>query len=83
MPRYRAKSVLWVNSPEWIGARQVEAGAEFTSNDIPGVNWEPVDDEARSAYRARHGRDHDRKAQAFGVGGGDNSLWQPARVSGG
>jgi len=44
MPRYRAKS--------YIPGLAVE-GAEFESDLVPGLAWEPLDKEAEAAVKAR------------------------------
>ena len=31
----------------------IKSGTEFTSNHVPGVNWEPLDIAARVAFKAR------------------------------
>lgn len=46
MARYRAKARLFLS-------RLVEAGEEFTSDEVPGRNWEPVDADAEAAVKER------------------------------
>lgn len=48
MGLYRAKSRLFLG-------RLVEVGEEFSSDDVPGRNWEPLDDEAKAAVADRFG----------------------------
>lgn len=50
MGQYRAKARLFLG-------RLVEVGEEFSSNDVPGRNWEPLDDEAKAAVTDRFGAD--------------------------
>lgn len=47
MAKYRAKGSLYV------GGHLLNPGTEFESDAVPGKNWEPLDDEAKTAHRAR------------------------------
>lgn len=42
MARYRAKALLYVD-------RLIVEGEEFESNLTPGINWEPLDKDAKAA----------------------------------
>ena len=46
MATYKAKSLLFVS-------RLIQPGEQFTSDQAPGQNWEPVDAEAIAAVAAR------------------------------
>lgn len=48
MGLYRAKARLFLD-------RLIEAGEEFSSDGVPGMNWEPLDDAAKAAAQARFG----------------------------
>ena len=50
MAKYRALHDLF------LGNVLVKPGETFTSNAVPGKNWEPLDDEARAAVAARFGK---------------------------
>lgn len=41
MPRYRAKALIYID-------RLIVAGEEFSSDDTPGRNWEPLDAAAKA-----------------------------------
>lgn len=49
MPKYRAKQYLLVDQ------RLIKPGETFASAQVPGRNWEPLDDDGKAAYGARHG----------------------------
>jgi hypothetical protein len=45
MARYRAKGMIYID-------RLFTAGEEFSSDLVPGRNWEPLDDEAKAKVSA-------------------------------
>lgn len=46
MARYRAKARLFLD-------RLIESGEEFSSDGVPGQNWDPIDDDAKAAVQAQ------------------------------
>jgi hypothetical protein len=50
MAKYRARAALYV------GSRLIGAGDVFQSDDVPGLQWEPLDDDGRSAYERKHAK---------------------------
>ena len=48
MALYRAKKELFLD-------RHIVAGEQFSSDMVPGRNWEPLDDDAKAAVEARFG----------------------------
>jgi hypothetical protein len=56
-----------VKVSDHLQPRIVKAGEEFMSNDTPGRNWFPLDDEARAAFEARFHREPGRvRHRVFG-----------------
>jgi hypothetical protein len=56
MAKYRALAQLYV------GSRLVGAGESFTSDDVPGAQWEPLDDDGKERYGERHAKPETAKA---------------------
>lgn len=50
MAKYRAMAALYV------GSRLIAPGEGFTSDAVPGAQWEPLDDEGRAAHDDRHAK---------------------------
>jgi hypothetical protein len=50
MAKYRAKAALYV------GSRLIAPGETFTSDDVPGKEWEPLDDAGKAAHDERHNK---------------------------
>jgi hypothetical protein len=48
MAKYRALKPLFIGRP-------VAPGEEFASDEVPGRNWEPLDDAAKAAVSSRFG----------------------------
>lgn len=47
MAQYRAKAQVYV------GGRLYQPGDTFTGEGVPGLQWDPIDDEAKAAVAAR------------------------------
>jgi hypothetical protein len=50
MAKYRALAALYV------GSRLIAPGETFNSDDVPGTQWEPLDDAGRAAHDDRHAK---------------------------